>query len=876
MWSTWDRVTAVSTYGPPGFEEEDEPDFGWDFSGLGNPSAMRDFMTACDYCLSDDGHSLDDEGCGPSRECFHVDLGGHDEGNHLGMPEDDDSPRHAPRLDILWELVVVLVPAGGQDTQLEQIREMQAKLDEEAGQLVQLLQNIEQEWVGRALAGEARHQARDVQRRIVDDARARLPPASSGVGQNLAAVAILLRAMSEPSTTDGRRIQGELKNLLEDATVRRAESSASRRQGCPPEHRAATSRFMREASVHTGRMRDATPAAPGRLGNEHHRRDRRAHLDEKVRRGYHPRRGGRYDSEEDRSPSPEPPGLQAFNRAIRRAPFPTRFWAPTTITKYSGETRSELWLADYRLACQLGGTDDDNLIIRNLPLFLSDAARAWLEHLPPAQISNWDDLVKSFARNFQGMYVRPGNSWDLQSCRQQPGESLREYIRRFSKQRTELPNITDSDVIGAFLAGTTCRDLVSKLGRKTPAKASELMDIATKFASGQEAVEAIFRKDKQPQGRQQEDVPEASAQRVTKKKAKKKSQAKRDAADADLVAAAEHRNPRKPPGGANLFDKMLKESCPYHQGPVKHTLEECVMLRCYFYKVGAPAEGGKGQDNDKKEGDKAEEFPEVHDCFMIYGGQVANASAWHRKQERREVCSVKVAAPVYLDWSDKPIIFDQGDHPDCVPSPGKYPLVVDLVIGNTRLTKVLMDGGSILNIIYAKTLGLLEIDLSMIRAGAAPFHGIIPGKRVQPLGQLDLPVCFGTPSNFRRETLMFEVVGFRGTYHAVLGRPCYAKFMVVPNYTYLKLKMSGPNGVITVGSTYQHAYECDVECVEYAEALAESEALIADLECLSKEVPDAKRHAGNFKPAEAVKTVTLDPSNDACKQVRIGSELDPK
>jgi hypothetical protein len=302
--------------------------------------------------------------------------------------------------------------------------------------------------------------------------------------------------------------------------------------------------------------------------------------------------------------------------------------------------------------------------------------------------------------------VRPGNSWDLRSCRQQLGESLREYIRWFSKQRTELPNITDSNVIGAFLAGTTCRDLVSKLGRKTPTKASELMDIATKFASGQEAVEAIFQKDKQPQGRQQEDVPEASAQRGTKKKAKKKSQAKRDAADTDLVAAAEHRNPRKPPGGANLFDKMLKELCPYHQGPVKHTLEECVMLQRYFHKAGSPTGDGKGQDNDK-EGDKAEEFPEVHGCFMIYGGQLANSSARHRKQERREVCSVKVAAPVYLDWSDKPITFDQGDHPDCVPSPRKYPLIVDPVIGNARLTKVLMDGDSSLNIIYAETLGLL-------------------------------------------------------------------------------------------------------------------------------------------------------------------------
>jgi hypothetical protein len=100
--------------------------------------------------------------------------------------------------------------------------------------------------------------------------------------------------------------------------------------------------------------------------------------------------------------------------------------------------------------------------------------------------------------------------------------------------------------------------------------------------------------------------------------------------------------------------------------------------------------------------------------------------------------------------------------------------------------------------------------------------------------------------------------------------------MVVPNYTYLKLKMPGPNGVITVGPTYRHAYKCDMECVEYAEALAESEALIADLESLSKEAPDAKRHAGNFEPAETVKSVPLDPSNDASKQIRIGSELNPK
>jgi hypothetical protein len=316
MWSTWDRLTAVSTSGPVGSEEEDDPDFSWDFSGLSDPSAMRDFMSACDYCLSgysDDGHSLDDEGYDPTRECFHIDQGDHGEDDHLGMAGNDDAPVPASCVEIPLELAVVRVPMGGQDTQLEQLHEMQAKLDEETGRLVQLRQNIEQEWAGRALAGGARHRARDVQRRIIDNARAGPPPAFSGAGQNLVAAAMLLQTMPEPSTTEGRRIQGELKDLLENTVVRRTESSASRGRGGPTEHHVASSRRMCEASVHTEHTTDRTPAARDRLGDEQHRRDRRARLEEKVRLGYHPRRGGRYDSEEDRSPSLEPPGPRVFS-----------------------------------------------------------------------------------------------------------------------------------------------------------------------------------------------------------------------------------------------------------------------------------------------------------------------------------------------------------------------------------------------------------------------------------------------------------------------------------------------------------------------------------------------------------------------------------
>jgi hypothetical protein len=158
--SPWDRLTDVSTCGPSGSEEDDEPSICRDFSGLGNPSAMRDFMTACDYCLSDcsDGsRSLGDEDRGPSRECFHVDLGGPPEGSHLGMPEDGDLPRPVPRVDIPRELAVVPVQAGGHDPQLEQIRGVQARLDEGAGALEPIRRDVGQAWAGQPPAGEIHH-----------------------------------------------------------------------------------------------------------------------------------------------------------------------------------------------------------------------------------------------------------------------------------------------------------------------------------------------------------------------------------------------------------------------------------------------------------------------------------------------------------------------------------------------------------------------------------------------------------------------------------------------------------------------------------------------------------------------------------------------
>jgi hypothetical protein len=432
--------------------------------------------------------------------------------------------------------------------------------------------------------------------------------------------------------------------------------------------------------------------------------------------------------------------------------------------------------------------------------------------------------------------------------------------------------MTQSKIVHAFLEGTTCRDLVRELGCSPPVDSNELFDIVTSFASGDEAVGAIFDGKK---GKRVDDAPAEGSKSKDPlqkhkqgKKAKKprreaRAQGRDDDGDEALDVNPARRGPRAAPRGPGVFDNMQNKPRPYHKMLVNHTLEQCDLLKRYYSR--ATAKDGEAK-KDGGDGD-AGGFPAVENVFLIFGGATVDMSNSQCKRERHEFLAAKKAPPSFLDWSEDAITFSREDHLNRIPNPGQYPLVVDFVIGNAQFSKVLMDGGSSLNILYAHTLRLLGIGLDQLRPSTTPFHGVAPGKRVQPLVQIDLPVWFGMPDNFRKETLTFEVVGFMGAYHTILGRPCYAKFMAVPNYTYLKMKMPGPKGVITMGSSIKHAFDYDIECVEHAEALALDEALVANLEKLVNEDLDSTaKHASNFEAAEQTKEVpsTLLPPRARC------------
>src|ERR1043165_1366261 len=238
------------------------------------------------------------------------------------------------------------------------------------------------------------------------------------------------------------------------------------------------------------------------------------------------------------------------------------------------------------------------------------------------------------------------------------------------------------------------------------------------------------------------------------------------------------------------------------------------------------------------------------------------------------------AWPRWLNWSEQPITWTRDNHPLVVDNPGALALVVSPQVGGYTLDKVLMDGGNNINILYYETFLRMGLTQKQLQQSHTVFHGIVPGKSARPIGKIYLESAFGNAENFRSEIIPFEVVDLESPYHAILGRPAYARFMARPCDVYLKLKMSGPYGPITVEGSRARAMECDQQHVKIAESMCAKEDLSAYKEkvdptestILKKPTPD---NNPKFQPAEDTKKVDFVP-RDSTQQFIIGAGLSDK
>jgi hypothetical protein len=467
---------------------------------------------------------------------------------------------------------------------------------------------------------------------------------------------------------------------------------------------------------------------------------------------------------------------------------------------------------------------------------------------------------------------------DLTMVKQEQGETLHKYMRCFFDKRATVVDVTDKEVMDLFQDGLYHRRTFEDFGRRCPSSITKLKDMITSWADEEDKAnakyDAIRGRSKQNPGSSNNNNKDQGGRNNNNY-----SGPNRKRKPDNTVAAIQcpmKDNLKKTSGG---FNDLLKEKCPWH---LEDTTEQCYQLRRALKDTPDPRpphdkKGKKKADEDN--GDFQEPDKTVN---VLFGGLPTKRS---QKAIRREVLNIEPAVPTPLRWSEVPITFSRVDQWTSFSEPGRFPLVLKPVVAGSRLNKVLIDGGSELNVLFTKTLKKMKLDIThMLTKSTSPFYGIVPGNAAIPLGSVVLPVTFGeTRENYRTEYIKFEVADFETSYHAILGRPAIAKFMAVPHYTYLVLKMPSPAGVLSLQEDLKIPFDCDTEAMELAatnqvpNAMMEIYAASKKLAPSELDIPEKSDTSNKPQPSEEVQVKAIDlGTGDSSKTTMIGAGLDPK
>jgi hypothetical protein len=444
--------------------------------------------------------------------------------------------------------------------------------------------------------------------------------------------------------------------------------------------------------------------------------------------------------------------------------------------------------------------------------------------------------------------------------------------------RNRIPEVAEAAVIEDFYRGSDDSAFVRTILQKAPTTSEQLFREADLYITTDERARDLIGGTK----------PAPAAPRHDTNQQADKRWEKRPREEVHAAGPPASRARGGPRGGERTLDDILDAQCPYHKD-MRHTLQNC---RDFKHSVGhdrpfqplppPPTWGGPGEPRQpqlQEEGGGGA-FPLVdREVNVIFGGHGSQENKRQQKLNDRQILVATTGPPAPYRWSEHPITFTRADQWLNFDHPGKYPLLVDPVIRESRVKKVLVDGGSSINVTFPRTLQGLGVHLKELHESDTPFFGIVPTEGEYSLGHIYMPVTFGTPENYRTEFLRFEVANFDCRYNAIIGRPGLAKFMAIPHYTYMILKMPGPQGIITVRADFQGAAECFRVAIQAA--LTTKPLATSSVQANSKPEEDLTvptneaQAATSMRPTEETKRINLGFADER-KTAIISSSLDDK
>jgi hypothetical protein len=359
---------------------------------------------------------------------------------------------------------------------------------------------------------------------------------------------------------------------------------------------------------------------------------------------------------------------------------------------------------------------------------------------------------------------------EIKSCIQRKDETLHLYIQRWSVIKNSAEDVSDEWAINAFLPGLHRSDLAEEVGRTKPRTVSKLMEVANRFADGEDAYN-------NKQGRSPE-VDRASRRR--RRYRNKDSHARQNQIAAGYERRGEegyesrkfqergNHGVEKPKYSGRSVEDMLHGPCRIHYAYLdgkrvsNHQMKDCrtfLRLQSAMDSNQGACQGGKSTS----QGCQVQRLAKHLESKLYISAMIQPVPKSKKKQKSISIqVNLAISSPPatteYLRWSNQLVRFSRADHPRKVPRLGHALMVLKAQIGGYDVGRVFMDAGSGINLIYTRTLKAMCISLESLKPTECSFHGIVPGGPNYPLGKIELDVCFGNSSNYRREKLEFEVM----------------------------------------------------------------------------------------------------------------------
>jgi hypothetical protein len=340
--------------------------------------------------------------------------------------------------------------------------------------------------------------------------------------------------------------------------------------------------------------------------------------------------------------------------------------------------------------------------------------------------------------------------------------------------RNHIPEVAEAAVIEDFYRGSNDSAFVRAILQKVPTTSEQLFKEADLYITADERAQDLIRGTK----------PAPPAPRRDANQQPNKRWEKRPCIEVHTAGPPVSRAWGAPHGGERTLDDILDAQCLYHKD-MRHTLWN---YRDFKHSIGndrhfqplppPPPRGGPREPRQpqQQEGGGGGAFPRVDgEVNVIFGGHGSQESKRQQKLNDRQILVAATSPPAPYRWSEHPITFTWADQWLNFDHLGKYLLLVDPVIWESRVKKVLVDGGSSINVTFPRTLLGLGVALKELHESDTPFFGIVPTEGEYPLGHIYMLVTFGTLDNYRTEYLRFEVVSFDCGY--MKGKCAFGPFL---------------------------------------------------------------------------------------------------